>query len=270
MHSESKKENNMIERFRKILTAYIVIAILATFVLVPCASAQNKDTEFSLAIYGWLPTIKGTLAFDVPGLGDTIEVDPGTLIDNLKFTAQGALAVRYGKWSVLADVIYLKEAKSEDALLDIGSGINLSATFKLRSWITSFGGAYEVARSQGGTTLDLLAGARYFYVNQSLSLKADGPLMTDEMVEKSSSVWNGFVGVKGRLALSKHWFIPTHLDIGLGGSDFMWQGMAGISYDFRWGAIVLAYRYLEFNQGDDSLVRKLSFGGAKLGAIFRF
>ena len=181
----------MIDKSRKTLMAYVVIVILATFVFVPSASAQNRDTEFSLAIYGWLPTIKGKLAFDVPGLGDTIEVDPKTLIENLQFTAQGAFAVRHGKWSLLADAIYLKESKSSDKLLNIGPGINLSTTFKLSSWIVSLGGAYDLVRSQGGTTLGVLAGARYFYVQSSLSLKADGPLQTDETVEKPSSVWNG-------------------------------------------------------------------------------
>ena len=53
-----------------------LIAIAMTTVGVPNASAQD-GWEFDLAIYGWLPTIEGKLAYDIPELGDTIEIDPG-------------------------------------------------------------------------------------------------------------------------------------------------------------------------------------------------
>ena len=54
-----------------------LIAIAMTTVGVPNASAQD-GWEFDLAIYAWLPTIEGKLAYDLPGLGDTIEIDPAT------------------------------------------------------------------------------------------------------------------------------------------------------------------------------------------------
>ena len=46
--------------------------------------------------------------------------------------------------------------------------------------------------------------------------------------------------------------------------------MAAIGYDFKWGGPVLGYRHLSFDQGDDSEVNKLSFGGPELGIYFRF
>ena len=246
------------------------IVILAIAFFVPYASAQDRDWGFDLSICGWMPAIKGQLAYDVPGLGDTVVVDPGTLIENLQFNVQGSFGVRHGKWSILADVIHKKRAKSSDILLNIGPGINLSATFTLISWIVSLSGAYEVVRTEGGTTLGVLAGARYFYVHSSLFLEADGSLQTSQMVDKSTTVWNGFAGVRGRIGLSKHWFIPYHVDIGLGGSEFSWQGLSGIGYDFLWGDLILVYRYLDFNQGDSSIVRRLSFGGGEFTIAFRF
>ena len=79
--------------------------------------------EFDLAIYAWLPTIEGKLAYDLPGLGDTIEIDPADLLENLEFTAMVAFAARRDlRWSVLGDVVYLQGGrKPKPDALDIGN-----------------------------------------------------------------------------------------------------------------------------------------------------
>lgn len=251
------------------LVAFIIaLAIMTLFT--PRMIAQERNPEFELAIYGWLPSINGKLAFNVPGIGDAIEVDPGTLIENLKFTAQGSFAVKYKKWIMFADVIYLKEGKTESKTIDIGTAINVDATFKLIATIASLGAGYEVVGTRGETNLNTFIGVRYFYNKSGLSISSTGPPQFNESVEKSSDIWNGFVGAGGRIMLAKQWFIPYYLDIGLGGSKFTWQGMAGISYDWNWGSVNLLYRYLSFNQGEESNVRSLSMGGGELGVAFRF
>jgi opacity protein-like surface antigen len=61
------------------------------------------------------------------------------------------------------------------------------------------------------------------------------------------------------------------VDVGGGSSTFTWQGIAGVGYAFKWGDIVLDYRYLSYDQdGNDKLIDKMSFGGLALGANFRF
>ena len=205
----------------------------------------------------------------VAELGDSIEVDPETLLDNLQFTAMVAFAANHGKWSILGDVIYLKEAASEEALLDSDSGLTLAAELELKAWITSFGGAYELTRSDS-SSLGLLFGARYFSADTGLALRVSGPLEADAALSSSATVWNGFVGIRGWIGLSDHWFVPYHLDLGTGDSDFTWQGYAGIGHQWRWGSLVLGYRYLDFDQGDSSEVRGLTMAGAELGVSFRF
>ena len=250
----------------------LVIAIVLMSAGAPDVSAQQKTSggwDFDLAIYGWLPTIEGKLAYEIPDLGNTIEVDPGTLIDNLQFTAMIGFAANHGKWSILGDVIYLKEAATRNELLDIGSGVNLRADFEMKAWLLGLGGAYEVA-SNRRSSLGVLVGVRYFSTDSNLSLRADGPLESDVSLGSSESLWNGVVGVRGRLGLSDHWFVPYHLDLGTGDSDFTWQGYAGIGHQWRWGSLVLGYRYLDFDQGDGSVVRSLTMAGAELGVAFRF
>ena len=245
-----------------------LIAIAMTTVEVPNASAQD-GWEFDLAIYAWLPTIEGKLAYDLPGLGDTIEIDPADLLENLEFTAMVAFAARRDRWSILGDVIYLKEAASRNRTLDIGDGINLRADFELKSWITNFAGAYDVARSER-STLGVLVGVRYFSMDTRLSLSSDGPLDLHAPLEEASSLWNGIVGVQGRLGLAERWYVPYHLDIGTGDSDLTLQAMAGVGYSFKWGSLALLYRYLDFDQGNEGAVQSMSLAGFEFGVVFRF
>jgi len=49
-----------------------------------------------------------------------------------------------------------------------------------------------------------------------------------------------------------------------------WQGVLGVGHAFKWGDIILAYRYLSYEQGDNKLVDDLSFGGFGLGLNFHF
>ena len=223
----------MIKRHLRTLLAPAVIGFFLTIAAVPSTSAQD-GWEFDLAIYAWLPTIEGKLAYDLPGLGDTIEIDPADLIENLEFTAMVAFAARRDRWSILGDVIYLKEAASRNRQLDIGDGINLRADFELQSWVTNFAGAYDVARSERSTH-GILVGVRYFSMDTRLSISSDRLDITAPL-EESSSLWNGVVGVQGRLGLAERWFVPYHLDIGTGDSDLTWQAMAGVGYNFKWAA----------------------------------
>jgi len=245
-----------------------VIVIAVTIAAATSVSAQD-GWEFDLAIYAWLPTIEGKLAYDLPGIGDTIEIDPSDLLENLQFTAMVSFAARHDRWSILGDVIYLKEAASRNRTLDIGDGINLRADFELKSWITNFAGAYDVARSER-STLGVLVGVRYFSMDTRLSLSSDGPLDLHAPLEEASSLWNGVVGVQGRLGLAERWYVPYHLDIGTGDSDLTWQAMAGVGYNFKWGSLALLYRYLDFDQGNEGAVQSMSLAGAEFGVVFRF
>jgi hypothetical protein len=52
---------------------------------------------------------------------------------------------------------------------------------------------------------------------------------------------------------------------------FTWQGSAGVGYAFKWGDVVLDYRYLYYsNNNDGKLVDNLSLGGLGLGLKLKF
>jgi len=232
------------------------------------AGAKDGDWGFDVGIYGWLPTINGKLTHAVPGLGDEVEIDPGTLLDNLSFTAMGAFSVNRGRWSLGADLIYLKETKTESQPVEELDNLVVNADFKLNSWIVNGALGYRLVQSPKFQLRGML-GVRYFYAESTLNLQVDAPPV-DVPLRSAPTVWNGFLGGRGRVELGKHWFLPFHLDIGTGDSDVTWQGYAGIGYAFKWGGPVLGYRHISFDQGDEGDVRRLSFGGPELGVGFRF
>jgi hypothetical protein len=252
----------------KSMVATSVLAFTIFAAAAPSATAKDGDWGFDIGIYGWLPTIDGKLTHDVPGVGDQVEIDPGTLLENLSFTAMGAFSVNRGRWSLGADLIYLKETKAESQPVEELGGLVLNADYKLNSWIVNGALGYRVVESPK-FQLRAMLGVRYFYAESTLRLQVDAPPV-DETLRSAPTVWNGFVGGRGRVELGKHWYLPFYLDIGTGGSDFTWQGYAGIGYAFKWGGPVLGYRYLSFDQGDEEAVRRLSFGGPELGVGFRF
>ena len=46
--------------------------------------------------------------------------------------------------------------------------------------------------------------------------------------------------------------------------------MLGMSREFGWGELVIAYRHLDYDQDADGLLKKFSFSGPGIGARFNF
>ena len=91
-------------------------------------------------------------------------------------------------------------------------------------------------------------------------------------IERSTDLLDAIIGVRGRFPLGTggRWFVPYHLDIGTGSSDFTWQGLLGIGYAYKWGEVLLSYRYLQYEEGDDKFLQDLKLGGLGVGVNFRF
>ena len=201
-----------------------------------------------------------------------IEVDPSTILDDLKLTGMLGFEARKDRWSALADVIYLDlgNEKSSSILLPGGSTLNADARLDLTSWIVQMAGAYDVVRTDRAN-LGVLVGLRYFSMDTDLDIRIDGPLppeLPTRSFSQAADLWDGIVGIRGQYG--RKWYLPYHLDVGTGSSEFTWQAMAGVGYRWHWGSVFAVYRYLSFDEGDQKLIRDLSFGGPAVGVNFEF
>ena len=271
----------------------IIIAALAALTL--CgplgASAQTQSSQWSFTItpYLWAPNIDGTLKYSVPpggGGSPEVETGPNDYLENLSGALMISGEARKGRWSVFTDFIYLDFSSEESSVKSVNFGgstvsssANVSTDSSLTGAVWTLGVGYAVLPGRP-VDLDVFGGLRYFGLEAStdwqLSLEVTGPgggqtFPRTGSISQREDLWDGVVGVKGRVWLGKsNWSLPYYLDVGTGSSSLTWQGMLGIAYSYKWFGATLVYRHLYYDMKGDNLVQDMRFSGPAFGLNFRF
>jgi len=185
----------------------------------------------------------------------------------------GTYEAKKQKWSLKGDIIYLSLSNSEDHSISIPGEPTLGSQQDMKAWVVGLYGGYNIYKTDRVST-DILAGVRYLSMDVDATLDITGPLpptLPSKKLSESVSLWDGVIGVKGKAMLSDKWYLPYHLDVGAGSSDLTWQALVGMGYRFNdWGSVILAYRYLKYDQGKNDLLQDVSFSGPALGISFHF
>ena len=284
---------NSLTRHQGVVTVMVLLAAITAAIFTTPAQAQSvvpiDQWTLSITPYLWLPNVNGTMKYGIPpGSGGRPEVEtgPNDYLQALQTVIMVSGEVRRDRWSVFTDLIYLDFAdqKSTVKTVDFGgnlvsAGVNLATSSSLRGTAWTLGTGYAVMSGQA-VTLDVFGGLRYFDLKVSTDWQLEGVItgpgggqtfprtggISERMV-----LWDGIVGVKGRIPLgSSDWSMPYYLDVGAGSSSLTWQGMLGVTYSFKWGGVTLAYRNLYYDQKDDQFIQDLRFSGPALGVTFRF
>ncbi|HVN41977.1 MAG TPA: hypothetical protein VMT50_04285 [Steroidobacteraceae bacterium] len=269
-------------QLRTVLTATAGTALLFVSTV---AAAQGEDAwQFSASIYGYLPSLSGTTKFPANGGGSEVSVDSGTILDNLKFTFMGSFEARQGQWGGFTDVIYLDLGNTKTATRDLTignvqlpAGASAKVEYDLKGWLWTLAGTYR-AVAMPAYTLDVLAGARMLDLTPKLDWSVTGDLGSIAEADRSghrdstARNWDAIVGVKGRAAFGadQTWFVPYYFDLGTGESKFTGQAMAGLGYAFRWGDVLAAWRYIDYQTKSGSNIERLSLSGPMIAATFRW
>jgi len=253
-------------------------------------AAQAQDAwTFTLTPYLWLPNVNGTLKYEIPpgsGGAPAVDTGPNNYLENLSFALMLSGEARRGRWSVLADFIYLDFDKEKSNVKSVdfgGSRVSTSGDLQTRSSLKGYeltlAGSYTLLQSPRAT-LDALGGLRYFHVEASsdwqLTATVSGPgagqtFPASGNASRGTDIVDAIAGVRGRVRWGDTpWFSPYYLDLGAGSSKLTWQSLVGIGYAFKWGDAVLAYRTLFYDQEDDKLLQDFRFSGPTVGAAFRF
>lgn len=253
------------------------------------ARAQGADERagwsFQVGLYAWLPTFDATLNYALPSgtPGSAgVKADADSYLTELNFAAMIAAEARYDRFSVVTDLMYVDLGSSTSEVRSvnpavlpsnpIGSTQNLSGDSSLQATIWTLAGGYTVLSGDWGN-LDVLGGFRLLALdartNYSLSADIQGPrgngtiLSRNGRLSGGDNIWNGIVGLRGRLLIADSgFFVPYYVDVGAGDSNLTWQVFSGIGYQSGWAGVTLGYRYLSFNQSSSDLVDSLSMHGA--------
>ena len=253
------------------------------------AQQASQGWTFAITPYLWLPNVDGTLKYGVPpGANGAPEVGvgPNDYLQNLSAVLMLAGEARKGKWSVIADLVYINFEREESNLQRVdfgGASVDTNLDRSTRSslsgvqWMLAAG--YNAATAPWGT-LDVLGGFRYLGIEAQTDWQLDSAVTSpgggqtfpaSGSVSRRTDLWDAVIGVRGRVRLGEgQWFVPYHLDVGTGSSRLTWQSLLGIAYGFKWGDATLGYRHLFYDQSGDKLVHDFRFSGPALGASFRF
>jgi hypothetical protein len=271
----------------KAITLFLLLgmALLPAQRVIAQQSTGASDTwQFGASIYGWFPDIAGETVFTKPDGSSDFKIDIEDILDNLEFTLMGIVDVKKGRWGVVTDIIYMDVSGSQNGTrsasiggnqIPVGAAANVN--LEIESWIWTIAGYYRALEQNGGS-LDLLAGARYLDVEQSVNWNVTGNVGSIPAPGRNGAAtaelsnWDVILGLKGRFAFGaqKAWFVPYYLDLGAGDSDFTWQGIAGLGYAFKWCEVTAVWRYLYYDLSSDKPIRDMDFSGPAVGVTFRW
>lgn len=271
----------MNSRIRRPALSVAVVAALA--VTMPAVSQAQGDWEGEVTLYGWLPTMGGTFHFPVAGSVDA-ELDPSDVLNALNFAFFTTAEVRKDRWGALTDIIYLDLGNSKRGFRDITIGdeelpaqLQTKADISLSGWVWTLGGTYLLSED-AAHPVSLVAGARLLDLTNELKLDVTGDITGTPLPgrqlrgEANLSNWDAVVGLKGRMDLGEvgAWFVPYYADIGTGESDLTYQVMGGIGYSFKWGDVVAAWRYLDYDMKSGKTIENMTFNGPAIAAVFHW
>jgi hypothetical protein len=277
--------------------AAILVLVLAGASGAAAAQDDSDGWQFSLTPYLWLPTIDGALKYSPPSGGGspTLEVGPTDWLDLLNIGALISGSARKGRYSISSDFVYLSLTSENDGRvisvednitvpgvpvpIPISASLNLNTRTDLDGLVWMIAAGYALQETET-SSLDVFVGARYFSVDvtSSWDLTADVTtpggtvvLPAQGSIASDVDIWDGIIGVRGYSKVgSGKWSVPYYVDVGAGDSDLTWNAMIGMSREFGWGELVIAYRHLDYDQDVNGLLQNFSFSGPGIGARFNF
>jgi hypothetical protein len=212
-------------------------------------SSQDR-WKFGAEIYLWGASVGGESTS-----GRDIDIGFDDILSDLEFGFMAIVGARKNNWSFLTDVIYL-DVKKDDTI------DGLAANAELRAWIVTPDVGYTVLRGDRGH-LDLHVGARYLHLQGDVRL---GSLDVDG----SDNIWDGIIGIRGRVNFTDNLYLPYYLDVGTGQSELTWQAFGGLGYHFKYADVIAGYRYLEYKFDDNPVFDNLNLSGPYAGVKFIF
>lgn len=264
--------------------------LLASASVTPAAAAglaplpDSSEWHFTLAPYAWGVALNG----DVGLFGrEPVEIDVpfSDILDKLDFAAMAVAEAHNGTWGVFVDLNYtsLSAGTSRSREIErplIGFVGEVSASADITEFFGTFMGQWRAVDSDQ-MSLDLMAGARYWHIDNDITARAratgTGDLSLEVSKEFSGSdgaSWiDPMVGAKARIDTSTPvYFTGWGMIGGFGvGSDINWDVMGGVGYQWTEKfSTVLGYRALGVDYEDDGFVYDVIQQGVALGGVISF
>ena len=257
--------------YRSEIPRTMVIAVLCTALFTPPLRAQSggsSDWQFRLTPYLFATGLKGDIGFSDALPPVSVEATFGDVVDNLDFGFMLFGEARKGRWGIWGDGMYVSlgvETETPFPIVLIYSGIELDVTLKT----LAAGGSYSLLTSESGW-LDVIAGARYWSIDQELKFIGFNDAVPDRSFSAGETWTDPVIGLRGQASLSPRWRLNGQVAGSVGGkSDSSIDLMANIGYSFNdLFTLGLGYRYLDVDFEDEDFLFDVRFQGPVIGASF--
>jgi hypothetical protein len=265
---------NSVEAINYSIASRCLVLFLTSLLTVNSVfAAPAEESGFTVAPYGWLAGIDGTIG--VPGAG----LDPGDgsgLLGRVDFSVSDELRTigfmfygewRNDRWMAFFDSVWANV--SQDADVKVSRLLPASnTTAEIDGNIYQLGLGYRVMDWER-SSLTAYGGARYYDLEALAS--ARGGILPQKVESSATRHWTDAVfGGRWRYHFSERWHGWLQADYGVGDSKSSWQGFATLGYQFSWGSVQTGWRYLHLDYSRDTYRVDLALSGPFLGASFSF
>ena len=215
----------------------------------PCATDTTR-WRFTVTPYFWATGIVG----DVGTRARTAHIDVrfSKIFDNLDGAFMLPFEVSKGRIGIGAEVIYTRVSFDRATAGRGFTGASLTAT----QFIGEIAPRIQVY-SNKKTRVDVLFGTRAWYLDNTVSLRADR--IPDLTADSKKAWWDRFAGARATYNITNSIDIELRADAGGFDSKTTWQAIGGIGYAFGWGDVIAVWRYLDYDFGSDKKVESINF-----------
>ncbi len=216
-----------------------------------------SDLEYNLILYGWLAGLEGVSG--VAGMPVAVDVKFGDVLDNLDMVWANTFEIRKDRVGLFTDIMYLAISPSVP-----GPG-PITTHVEIEQVMLSLLGSYRILENDR-TTVDLLAGGRYIWFEQSIALVPGPPGVTG-----SESWWDAIAGVRVMHYFTDKLFVDLYGDVGGGSSEHTYQLLGVIGYQVKENvALSVGYRHVSYDYQEGGFTYDLDTSGPLLGMTINF
>lgn len=245
----------------------IAIAIVAILSVVPVRAQTPSDWSFDLTGYMWFPETRTTVTTPRGDAQTTLSASDA--LKNLDVGVMLSGAARRGKWSLVADFLYLDISASKSTpfgalFSEVEAGTRLMSA--------SGYGLYQVSK---GENYRLDVGLGFRAMQSDMTIRFRPGMLPGEKIKITDTWVDPLLALRYRLDFNEKWSAGLALDYGGFGwgsaSDETWQAVATVGYSFnkQW-AVAGGWRYLHVDRENGEHPYKLKMSGPMLGLTYRF
>lgn len=245
---------------------------------------ESPTWALQITPYMWAAGLEGNIS---PfRRAPTIEVEKSfsDVMDDLNFGGFVNIWGRYSRFVFSGDAMYVDTTDSHGTgplpalqipgLGMIPPGANVDAEVDTKQFMATLQGGYRVFDT-AELTLDALAGARFWYISNDVSVTASHPAIGSRSATHGESFgWvDPVVGMRAFLPLTEELSVQAQADVGGfgAGSDFTWSALATVNYVFTGHlSASVGYKVLDVDYDHDGHVYDTRLSGPVLGVTYRF